>query len=944
MNVTGIQSTLCVWSRIRTSFGRAVVFESLSGDGRWLLRVIGVLLFLIFSPISNRILVAEGRPGNISGMSLATEHCLDCHGDEPEAGFSMQELLQQGFQREDGEKWKRMIEAVETGFMPPQGSSTISLSQRKSLVQFLENELAAPTVQLPPPQARRLTRLEYNNTLRDLLKFDRDILVLSERIPISRDYFDTTPGGLRESFLINTFAPEAKGKAIFQRVNLPPDKKSDSGFSNDVEVLSIDSNRIQSYLDLATAVVRDESSLVRSRVLRELLATPPCITWSHLLALVIPGGIWLVARRNLSSSRYWLICLVALAAAVASQNWLEYHGDYESAAIVLAIAILAVWYGDSVATDSRHKTLRLAIMALIHGSLACLVYRFRGADFAIGIWLVLPAIVITITRSKRRTAIVFVVLSVLPIGIYSVGLVALDQPIEFFLVGLRRSAAFDRSGILHAWLPTLVVVSIAVSVFCIAVVTRRFGIHCFNVVAFFAVAGVAVMPIGENHMFPGMGDSVAKPSRHHRVASSRIHAFTEAAFRSPVSDEITQPFREIFLAAVNDGVGFREAMSQSLIAILISPRTLFRFDSPATAREERPWELASRLSYFLWKTSPDEQLLLAARQGRLTDESHLREEVQRLLDDSRAKEFIEDFCVQWLQLARLQTARPDEELYPEYYGDPDDDDKASLATPMLVEPILLFEDLLLSGDSVLRLLDSNFTFVNQELASIYGIEELTPELIAEKPDWKTGRLWHRIDTSDMNRGGLPTMAGPLTLTSFSDRTSPVRRGIWVLDALFNRPPNEPNAAASFEREDEVHGETMREKLTRHRQDSACASCHDLIDPIGFAFEGFGPIGQVRQKDNGEPIDSSGVLATGESFQGANSFKVAIVEQREAFVRGFLEKLMTYAIGRQLTVRDRLVVTDIIEELAPADYPITKLIEAVVVSPQFRCRQDGGRGN
>jgi hypothetical protein len=390
-----------------------------------------------------------------------------------------------------------------------------------------------------------------------------------------------------------------------------------------------------------------------------------------------------------------------------------------------------------------------------------------------------------------------------------------------------------------------------------------------------------------------------------------------------------------------------ESLKRLVQTTLVSPEFLFLAEPlDPLAPAVRPLtgdELASRLSYFLWSSMPDAELLEAAQRGELDSAEGLQKQVQRmLLDRSRSRELSESFATQWLRLDQLYSAKPDAELFKAFYAGPQG--KATLHAAMLTEALLLFETVLVEDRSVLDLIDPDFTWLNTSLASLYGLEEPFAKARAAAGDVvdpsakNTGGRWYRVALPDRSRGGVMTMAAPLTLTSLPHRTSPIKRGAWLLETVFHRPPAEPKVA--FVLEDQPTGQadpstlTVRERFELHRRDPNCYSCHSRIDPPGFSLESFDAIGAMRTHDGAHPVDASGVW-NGVPFNGPAEFKAAVRMQEREVVRGFVEHLLSYALGRPVEHFDMPAVSKIVEDAETSGYRLSAVIEGVVSSYPFR---------
>ena len=409
-------------------------------------------------------------------------------------------------------------------------------------------------------------------------------------------------------------------------------------------------------------------------------------------------------------------------------------------------------------------------------------------------------------------------------------------------------------------------------------------------------------------------------------AKEIVARLARQAYRRPVNDQDVAALMAMYELGQADG-GFESGIERVIRALLVSPSFLFRLEpDPAPAELGKPFRisdvaLASRLSFFLWSSLPDEELLAAAEEGRLRDPLELERQVKRMLEDPRADALVENFAGQWLELRKVAKVKPDEVLFPEF--DPE------LRFAMRQETELFFADILRRNRSVLDLLDADYTFLNERLAEHYGLTGVH------------GSQLRRIGLADDRRGGLLGQASVLAVTSYPNRTSVVIRGKWVLENLFGMPPPPPPPDIP-ELEEAAHdGEqlTLRELMTLHSQSPTCASCHVRMDPIGFALENFDAIGRWRDKDGDVPIDASGELPGGVRFNGPGELKqVFTTVLKDAFVKTVVEKLLTYALGRGLEYYDKPTVRAIAREGEASDYRFADLIVAVTRSMPFQMRR------
>ena len=404
------------------------------------------------------------------------------------------------------------------------------------------------------------------------------------------------------------------------------------------------------------------------------------------------------------------------------------------------------------------------------------------------------------------------------------------------------------------------------------------------------------------------------------AATEIVTRFASKAFRRPIRPIELEHCMKLYDITAKQGYRFELCIRAALLRVLVSPYFIFRAELDPVDVEAgktypvNQYDLASRLSYFLWNSMPDEELITLAAAGQLR--SNLDDQVQRMLNDPKSNAFIENFAEQWLALRKLDIASPDPTLFPQF--------DAELRKAMVQESLLFFREIVQSDRSILDLLSADFTFVNEPLAKLYGIADIE------------GDEFVRI-AAPAHRGGVLTQASILTLTSNATRTSPVKRGKFVLDQLLNTPPPPPPADVPALEEDKVLTGSVRQVMEQHRANAMCASCHAKMDPLGFALENFDAIGGWREKDGDYQVDASGVLPDGTAFEGPDELKQIMRQQKELFVRCVVEKMLTYATGRGLEYYDECAVDDIVAALEKNDYKFSTLLLEIVNSDPFQMR-------
>ncbi len=410
-----------------------------------------------------------------------------------------------------------------------------------------------------------------------------------------------------------------------------------------------------------------------------------------------------------------------------------------------------------------------------------------------------------------------------------------------------------------------------------------------------------------------------------RRAHEILRAFADRAYRRPATaDELTR-LVGLVESARKDGDGLEDAIRYALKAVLISPSFLFHVEEEPEAAEVGKsrllgeFELAARLSYFLWSSMPDDELYRLAARGELRQGENLAKQVRRLLRDEKARALVGGFALQWLQIRRLDEVTPDPSRFPDF--------DEPLRRAMIGETSRFASAIFLEDGRVFDFLDAGYTFVNERLARHYGI----PGVVGDQ--------FRRVELAGTGRWGVVTHASVLTVTSNPTRTSPVKRGKWVLDNLLGMPPPPPPEGVEGLKGEGSAGRsaTLRQRMERHRDDPKCASCHARMDPLGFALENFDGIGAWRSAEDGEPIDASGMLPGGEPFRGPSGLRDVLIAHRQSFARCLAEKLLTYALGRGLGLADRCFVDEVVRKLEKGDGRFSALASAIVESPPFQDR-------
>jgi hypothetical protein len=421
----------------------------------------------------------------------------------------------------------------------------------------------------------------------------------------------------------------------------------------------------------------------------------------------------------------------------------------------------------------------------------------------------------------------------------------------------------------------------------------------------------------------------ASPGKHPRQSAREVaRSIARKAYRRPPTETELDVLLATFDLGRRNKLAYPQALHLMLKAVLVSPQ--FLFITPAGEAESSTGivplddhQLASRLSYLLWATMPDEELMSVADSGKLHEPAVLKAQAKRMLDDRRSRALFDGFGAQWLSVGGLKRQVFDPVIFPQM--------TAGMRQAMYDEVRLFFESIVRDNENVIRFVDSDYTYLNGAVAAIYGLEKTVQ-----------GSEMRRVRLNDGNRGGVLGMPGILAATSFPNRTSPVKRGVWVLEqVLGEQAPAAPPDVPALDKQDQtaVANLTVRQRTELHRTNPVCANCHQILDPIGFGLEKFDAIGRWRDRDsNGQPIDATGELPGAKRFSGPADLKAIIAGRNADVARNLMEKLLAYALGRKLEGYDEIVVDELMGELAGDGYRMRTLINGVITSYPFMHRR------
>jgi len=416
---------------------------------------------------------------------------------------------------------------------------------------------------------------------------------------------------------------------------------------------------------------------------------------------------------------------------------------------------------------------------------------------------------------------------------------------------------------------------------------------------------------------------------HHQAdcATKIVASLAHRAYRRPVTSQEVAQLTALATKGQREGGTFDEGIALALQAILVSPDFLFRIEPDLRIEKDKDQgahaisqhELASRLSYFLWSSMPDDELLQAADRGTLRQAPVLKAQVRRMLQDEKSHALVENFGGQWLELRRLESVKPDRQRFPEF--------EDYLRISMRLETEKFFENIIHEDRSIVDFIDGQYSFLNERLAQLYKIPGV------KGPEFRKVSL-----AGTPERGGILTQASVLTVSSYATRTSPVLRGKWLLENILNEPPPPPPANVPNLDEAAIgSAASLRQQLEAHRQNPTCASCHAKMDPLGFGLENFNAIGAWRTQDGKFPVDASGTLPDGRSFRGPQELRAILKADRNSFTECLTEKILTYALGRGIERYDQPAIKEIVHNVAANEYRFSSLVLEIVNSLPFQMR-------
>ena len=436
-------------------------------------------------------------------------------------------------------------------------------------------------------------------------------------------------------------------------------------------------------------------------------------------------------------------------------------------------------------------------------------------------------------------------------------------------------------------------------------------------------------------VWPSLFEEPKEKDRANKIINERLNHFITRAFRRPVDLATLNRYSSHTTDLIKSGSSFLDAMKETVSAILASPRFLYLYDSES--KHSKDYELATRLSFFLWGSIPDDMLIERAASGDLSNPGVLRAQVERMLLNGKIKRFCDSFPSQWLQLDRIISSVPDPTKYPDFYYAPPN---YRTTMDMMMEPLLLFETILVEDRPITDLIDSDYSYRSKRLSKWYDSE------VEGRLGGPVTMAFERVSINDRKEGGVITSAAVMTMTSGPEETKPITRGAWISGVIFNDPPEPPPAdVPTLENDDSELAKqmTLRERFASHRDNPDCAGCHKKLDPLGFALENFDAVGRWRdQYHNGREVDSSGILFRKHKFNDVVEFKDAIMSEKDRFTKALVSHLLSFSLGRKLSAFDSPAVDLVAKKVKESDYSLRVMIHEIVQSDPFLSHNKGDK--
>ena len=827
-------------------------------------------------------------------------YCYDCHGrNETEGEVDLTAFSSWKALEKTPQLIGAMIDALEKNEMPPEESQQPSETERQSLLNDLNkalNRAFAGNPKLIPFRMRRMNRFEYGNAVRDL--FDLDCWVYSIGDRIIRDhnhYFRPETGKMPE---VVTAGNRIMGlqqmleNRLLGVMAFPKDPPAENGFNNRGDHLSMSPVLMKSFLKLSRSVVNAENFEKNCRTWNDLFQDPSSKQRSSEFGSIPTDESVATGSTGVTISAW-------IRPSRITDQWQTIARREDSwRRQLLAIGrtddTWGLWMGAGIAGRYVEFGAPVTPQLLADGKWHHVAGTFDGTQM--NLYVDGKQVGSKAIEGKLNTQ------STQPMKIGSYGAESFH--------GALNDIRLYRSGLSK------------IQIRSIADGDRKVGQDTL---------------VGSWKKEEDVPLKLKQPIK--QIAHERIEKFLLKAFRSPADRPTLDLYTDYFDRQYKKSGNFSQSMKDVVSAALASPRFIFVHNETSENLEAHDsFNLATRLAFFLWSSIPDDELLALAAEGKLQDTEVLKEQVDRMLNHRRVKNFCDSFAPQWLKINNLVSASPDFEAHRDYYFGGDDKISYKRGMHMMLEPLLVFETVFVEDRPILELVDSDFTYRSHLLTEWYQGRAATYPINVN--------LRHidftRTPLKDRRYGGVITTGAVMVMTSGPSRSLPITRGSWVSSVIFNDPPEPPpDNVPDLKADDQTlraEGLTVRQKLSQHRSDSQCAGCHQKIDPLGFALENYDLLGRWRDHyRTGLKVDASGKLFGKHEFNDVVGFKDAVLAEKDAFAKAFIKHLLSYALGRELTLADRVAVDEIATQSKGEDYRMRTVMKNIVTHPIFTRR-------
>ena len=833
---------------------------------------------------------------------ILQNYCYDCHGrKETEGQVRLTEYSSWNDLEKNPQLIGKMIEALDKNEMPPEDATQPSKTQRQSLLIHLNKSLNRALVtsqKLIPFKMRRMNRFEYGNAIRDLFDLDCWVYSISDRIIRDHNnYFRPETGKMPDVVTVGNRVmglQQMLENRLLGVMAFPKDPPAENGFNNRGDHLSMSPVLMKSFLKLSRSVVNAENFDKNCRSWNDPFQDP-----SKKQATTGFGSI--TTDASVATRSTGVTISAWIRPSKITDRWQTIARREDSwRRQLLAIGrdgdTWGLWMGAGI--DGRYVEFGAPVtpQTIGDGKWHHVAGTFDGKQMIL--YVDGKQVGSKVTEGKLNTQ------STQPMKIGSYG----AEPFHGDLNDVR----LYRSG-----LSKIQIKSIADGDQKVAEDTL----------------------VGSWKRDEDVRLKLNQPIK--QIAHERITTFLPKAFKSPADRATLNLYTEYFDKQYEKGGDFTQSMKDVISAALASPRFIFVHNATSkTVPNHASFDLATRLSFFLWSSIPDDELLALAGAGKLQDNRVLKEQVDRMLNHRRVKNFCDSFAPQWLKINHLVSAAPDFETHRDYYFGGDDKISYKRGMHMMLEPLLNFETVFVENRPILELVDSDFTYRSHLLTEWYQGKAATYAINVN--------LRHidftRTPLTDRRYGGVITTGAVMVMTSGPFRSLPITRGSWVASVIFNDPPEPPpDNVPDLKADDKTlqeEGLTVRQKLKQHSSDSQCVGCHKKIDPLGFALENFDLLG--RWRDNyrtGLKVDASGELFGRHEFKDVVGFKDAVLAEKQVFAKAFIKHLLSYGLGRELTLADRIAIDEIAKASEEGNYKMRDVIKNIVIHPVFTQRNE-----